>query len=424
MLARIRRRLFSSFTLSFFLMLALTIALAACASTTTPGTTGSTTSPQSTVAPSSLWYLLRGTKEADESWGVDVDSQGNVYYATYQSLTAFPDWVIYKIAPDGKELWRRQWGRQWLDKSFVVTVAAPYVYIGGTTYNSLGLEDADMALIALNMSDGGLVWERTWDQAHGYEEIDGIVVDGDSVFVSGWTAGKSTNKDLALLKLTRAGEIVWARSWGSAGWDEANGHMVVDADRIYLAGRYNAVNFLIGGQGLLASFSKATGEHLADTRWGPGGLTMDDALGLTTDGKSLYTVSISSDQARHTAGQIVLRRYTKDLHLEWEQAWGGSKGESARALVVDPSGDLLVAGTTESFGGGKKDIALLRFTSAGKLVYSQYWGDAGDEQAFDLVESGAFVYIAGVTSSFGAGKSDGVLLKAASVAGQFGSQQV
>jgi hypothetical protein len=106
--------------------------------------------------------------------------------------------------------------------------------------------------------------------------------------------------------------------------------MVVDADRIYLAGRYNAANFLIGGQGLLASFSKATGDHLADTRWGPGGLTMDDALGLATDGRSLYTVGISSDQARHTASQIVLRCYTKDLHLEWEQAWGGSKGESAR----------------------------------------------------------------------------------------------
>ncbi len=92
--------------------------------------------------------------------------------------------------------------------------------------------------------------------------------------------------------------------------------------------------------------------------------------------------------------------------------------------MVDPSGDLLVAGTTESFGGGKKDSALLRFTSAGKLVYSQYWGGAGDEQAFDLVESGAFVYIAGVTSSLGAGKSDGALLKAAKDTGQFGSQQV
>jgi hypothetical protein len=113
MLARIRRRLCSSFTLSTFLTLVLVIALAACASTTARGTSGLTTSPQTTVAPSSLWRLLRGTKEADESWGVDVDSQGNVCYATYQSLTAFPDWVIYKIAPDGKVLWRRQWGRQW-----------------------------------------------------------------------------------------------------------------------------------------------------------------------------------------------------------------------------------------------------------------------------------------------------------------------
>ncbi len=137
MLARIRRRLFSPFARLFLLTLVLIIALMACGSTAARGVTGSTASPQTTVAPSSLWYLLRGTKEADESWGVDVDSQGNVYYATYQSLTAFPDWVVYKVAPNGKELWRWQWGRAWLDKSFVVTVAAPYVYIGGTTYNSL-----------------------------------------------------------------------------------------------------------------------------------------------------------------------------------------------------------------------------------------------------------------------------------------------
>jgi hypothetical protein len=41
--------------------------------------------------------------------------------------------------------------------------------------------------------------------------------------------------------------------------------MVVDADRIYLAGRYNAVNFLIGGQGLLAPAPLWTLEHLTKT---------------------------------------------------------------------------------------------------------------------------------------------------------------
>ena len=74
MLARIRRRLFSSFTLSFFLTLVLVIALAACASTTARGTSGSTTSPQTTSAPTSpmrrrallapapLWTLEHLTK--------------------------------------------------------------------------------------------------------------------------------------------------------------------------------------------------------------------------------------------------------------------------------------------------------------------------------------------------------------------------
>ncbi|MCL5942943.1 MAG: PQQ-like beta-propeller repeat protein, partial [Actinobacteria bacterium] len=217
-------------------------------------------------------------------------------------------------------------------------------------YRSANLTDADMVVLALDADNGELAWEFTWGQGFGYEEVDGLAVDGDylyvSLYVSGWTTGKNSGNDLALLKLDKSGRLVWVQTWGGKGWDEADGQLVVRADSVYVAGRYGGKNMLLGGKGLVARFSKDTGElRTHETRGGP---LFTDALGMTADAACLYVVGLTLDKGK--GGQIFLRKYDPGLRLLWEQVWGGPKSESARAVTVDGSGDVLVAG--ESDGGG------------------------------------------------------------------------
>ncbi len=55
-----------------------------------------------------LWFITRGGVNTDEAWGVDVDSEGNIYWATHETVPGpLADIYLYKLSPDGTEIWRR-----------------------------------------------------------------------------------------------------------------------------------------------------------------------------------------------------------------------------------------------------------------------------------------------------------------------------
>lgn len=376
-------------------------------------------SPQITIEaeiPPSVWYLTRGGPKLDEGWGVDVDSEGNIYFATFQQAPGdfFADMVIYKIAPDGTEIWHTRWGGKFMEKAFLVTVREPYAYVGGLTNNSVNPTDADMAVLALNTDDGSLVWDFTWGQGVGYEEVDGLVAEDDAIYLSGWTTGKTTGNDVAILKLDREGKLIWENSWGGNGWDEGDGQLVVDADSLYVAGRYNGVN-LLGGQGLIVRFDKSTGNERNHVTWG--GPIFTDALGMTSDGTYLYATGLTLDTGN--GGQIFLRKYDKNLNLIWEQIWGGKGSESARAVAVSPNGEIYIAGKSDNNSSGGLDIALLRYDQDGNLVWARTWGGPQNEGAFGIVWNGNAIFIAGNTKSLGQGQDDAILIKVDAETGDF-----
>ncbi len=378
-------------------------------------TTVAPTANQSAPNPS-LWYLRRGEAKSDELWGVDADSQGNIYAAgLFQSPATKPfyDVVVYKFAPDGSELWRTQWGGQFQEKAFIVTVSEPYVYVGGEVNNSFSLFDSDILLLALDMNDGHELWNFKWGSGFGYHELDGLVVDGDSIYASGWTTGETTSGDIAVLKLDRNGNQIWVKTWGSDGFDSADGQMVVDDRFIYVSGRYGGET-LTGGKSLLVKFSKETGEYVNHATWGQG--IFNDGYGMTSDGTYLYVVGLTIVNAN---GQIFLLKYDKDLRLVWEQTWGGKGGESARAIAVDAAGNILVTGHTTSYGNGENDIMLLKYGPDGTLLWEQLWGGSLLDQTHGLVIDDNFVYLVGETENNAAGLTDGLLIKADAGTGEF-----
>jgi hypothetical protein len=388
-----------------------------------PGSASTSPTPAATRSPRSEpfapWFILRGGPKLDQGWGVDVDEAGNIYFATFQQAEGepFADMVIYKFSPDGTELWRTRWGGKLMEKAFIVTVAEPYAFVGGLTSTSaVDLNAADMAVLALNMENGAVAWEFTWGQGYGYEEVDGLVVDGENMFLSGWTTGKTTGNDLAVLKLDLQGNLIWAKTWGGNKWDQADGQLVVDADTLFVCGRYEGENYLLGGEALLVRFSKETGEYLSHAVWG--GPLGTDALGMASDGTYLYTVGLTVDRGH--GGQIFLLKWDKNLNLIWERLWGGKGSEEARAVAVGPSGDIFIAGASDSSSnGGGKDIVLLRYDGEGNLVWQRTFGGPQNEAAHGIRLWGERVYIAGNTQSAGAGQDDAILISAGADDGLF-----
>ncbi len=365
-----------------------------------------------------LWYLVRGGANSDESWWADVDSEGNIYWATHQTYPGpLADIVLYKLAPDGSEIWSRRWGDFWNEQAYVVAVAEPHVLVGGTKWTGIWTNSCDMAL-ACWTTEGDSLWDFTWDGGYGYEELDGLVVDGDTIYVSGWTTGESTGNDLAVLKLNLAGQLVDSCIWGTPNWDEANGQIVVVGQNVYVAGRYDSQTELIGGDAVLVAFDKHTLEYAWHRTWG--GDDFDDAFGMIGDGEYLYVVGLSLSFG---GSHIFLLKYDLDGNLLWDTLWGGTGAESARSLAVTEDGDVLVAGKTTAYGQGQHDIVLLRYAPGDSLLWFQTWGGPEIETAHGIVIDGQHAYIAGETFSFGQGKNDALLIKA-TIEGQFPATSV
>lgn len=398
-------------------LLAILLATLACGA---PAATPSKITPvpvSTTASAGNLWVLTRGEAKSDQFWGIDTDSLGNVYAAGYfQSPASAPffDMVIYKFDSLGDEVWRVQWGNQFEQKAFIVVVKEPYVFIGGTNHPSIGLTDSNMALLCLDIYSGDLVWDFTWDQGFGYEELDGLVVEDDAIFLSGWTTGKDSSNDIAVLKLDRNGSMIWAQTWGGDGFDTADGQMVVDENAVFISGRYNGTNILLGGQAVLVKFNKATGAYIDHALWGS--TVFSDGLGSTSDGSFIYVVGLNIANGN---GQIFLLKYDKELHLLWVQDWGGSAGESARVAEVDPDGNILIAGTTFSYGAGKSDIILLQYSPDGALNWTSTWGGSLGDTVQGMAIDGNYVYLAGNTENNSQGMADGLVIKADRLAGGF-----
>ncbi|MGC8838048.1 MAG: hypothetical protein ACP5UM_06490 [Anaerolineae bacterium] len=83
-----------------------------------------------------------------------MDSSGDIYLAAFGQNPGqlFTDMWIYKFTPDGREVWHTRWGGEFQEKAFVVAVGEPFVYVGGLTHTAAGLTEADMTVLALDLT--------------------------------------------------------------------------------------------------------------------------------------------------------------------------------------------------------------------------------------------------------------------------------
>lgn len=360
-----------------------------------------------------LWYITRGLDSDEVAWGVDVDSSGNIYWAVEEKYQ-FPNWyydvVLFKVDTNGQQTWQSTpYGGQFNEIAFVVNVHGPDVYLAGRMDSTGFPTSGDAMVLSYDTSNATLNWQYRYDPVvdYGYEEIDGLVVQPDGIYLTGWTKGQNTDEDFLIHKISLTGQYVWTNSWDYANqFDGANGHMVMDDTAIFAAGHTNLL------AGSLVSFDRADGSYNWDVTWHP--TANDEVLGLNMSSDSmLYTVGYFSQ----ASSQTCVKKFDRAGNLLWTRNWGGAGTEDSRSLVIDGDSMIYVVGTTTSYGNGGSDIFVLKYDNSGTLIDSIIWGGAYDEVAKDVVMFGDHLYITGETQSFGNGLTngdhvfDGLLLK-------------
>jgi len=290
-----------------------------------------------------------------------------------------------------------------------------------------------------------------WDFMWGGNDLDsgsGIVSDNGNLYVTGWTRSFGAGEnDVFLLKIDKGGNVVWARTWGTGGY-EAGQDLRVKDDAVYVAGSVGVLKFgkeggLMWSKKLVVSDPafEAVAIKVVGTQIYVGSLNCQLAKLVEQDGSvkvewalnlpfeaSIIEVHNNSIYVAHryaqkiamlagngqplwvkelnmtiadiaiSSGAIFVLGYgcicklSLDGNLLWAKTWD-TKVYGSAVCIAD--GYVYVAGYYGFFDDGFISV----LDSNGNMICSYIYGDSGDDWFTDIIVSNGKMYAVGNTIS-------------------------
>jgi len=373
------------------LLVALALASATTACDRDPLPTAARTPATPVLAaggPTASSVTTWGGAESDGPRGAAVAADGSTYLAG--STTSFGPNASTALAyalkfdADGALVWQRTWDGPhpfFSDHAQDVAVAPDgSVYVVGTTLGVGG-----DALILKFGADGTLIWQQQWGGSVNDRAAEVAVAADGSVYVAGATRSFGAGEeDLLLLKLTPDGALVWQKTWGTAGNEEAQGLAVGPDGSVYVAGvaprpdasfAFDAVVLKVDPAGSLVWQRAYSAGEVADARGG---------VAVGADGGVYVVGGFQAPSGSGFANDALLFKLAADGSLLWDRTWGGRDGDFAEGVAAAPNGTVAVVGGTSSFGQGSGEAFLLVVSADGRVEDASIWGGAGLEGGTDV----------------------------------------
>ncbi|CAE7413447.1 Sirt6 [Symbiodinium sp. CCMP2456] len=350
------------------------------------------------------WTSQRGSKKSDNARALQIDPLGSIFVAGYTMSSldgnvhqGGSDLFVSKYSKDGSWLWTRQRGsNDWdygralqLDRSGHIYMAG---YTGGSLDGNRNAGGYDFFVMKLDPS-GSWLWTRQhgsafWDYARALR-LDAR----GNVLVAGYTRGdldgneNAGGKDVFLAKFGVDGVWQWTRQQGSIADDDAFDLGTDVAGNIFITGETSGA---LHGESAGSSdiflmkfsedgawqWSRQRGTEKFDVAWALEVDYLDNILVAGYTGGSL--------DAHDTAGSsdVFVMMFDPFGSWQWTEQRGTPLWDYARALRVNPAGDVFLAGSTQgqpdngNFSGGE-DLFVMKFKRSNISDPEQLFGASG-----------------------------------------------
>ncbi|MFW9940510.1 MAG: SBBP repeat-containing protein [Candidatus Thorarchaeota archaeon] len=93
---------------------------------------------------------------------------------------------------------------------------------------------------------------------------------------------------------------------------------------------------------------------------------------------------------------------SNSIEHQWNETWGGIDDETAEAIAIDSLGNIYLAGYTNNTSSGDYDMCLVKFDSSGAYQWNVTWGESGEDHARAIaLDSSDNIYLAGTLDEHG-----------------------
>jgi hypothetical protein len=364
------------------------------------------------IDPTLTWNTFLGGSGDDFGYALAVDGTGNIYVAGYSSATwgspvrAYSDsgnnnFFAAKLDSTGNLIWNTFLGSSDGEGFGGVAVdGSGNVYVAGFSQVTWGSPvrafsgcnnvTADPFAAKLD-SNGNLIWNTFLGGCGGGQFGFAVAVDGSgNVYVAGRGVGAS---GAFAAKLDSNGNLIWNTFLGSG--DGGGFAVAVDGSgNVYVAGQSFAAKLDATGNLTWNTFLGGTGY----------GIAVDMSGNVYVAGTSGATWG-SPVRAFSGVEDAFAAKLDANGNLTWNTFLGGSGFDAGRALALDVSGNVYVAGYSSAtwgspdraYSGGYNAFAA-KLDSNGNLTWNTFLGGSGFDLGFGLgVDMSGNVYVAGTS---------------------------
>ncbi len=355
-----------------------------------------------TISFAQDWEWAFGAKgfDFDYSSAIATDNQGNVYVAGYFN--------------------------------------SPNISFSSFTFVNKGGED--IFLIKLDNS-GNLLWAKTYG-GDGNDRAIALSIDRDQNLICSGTFESSSlsfmnfnldNKggsDIFICKLTLAGDVIWATSFGSQSYEEPTSVTTDMQNNIVIGGSFSGTSLIFGSDTLRnfgGGFSGITDifvakiSALGNPIWArkAGGVSFEQAHSIATDqeGNVIVVGSFNSNKigfgndtlVNWGYSDIFIVKYDSEGNVLWSRGGYGSEKDWANTVTTDDDGNVFIAGEFQSeelhladylvSNKGSYDIVLAKFDKNGNLLWANSFGEDIDDYGKSLIYSNGYIYLGGYFAS-------------------------
>jgi predicted house-cleaning NTP pyrophosphatase (Maf/HAM1 superfamily) len=293
----------------------------------------------------------------DVATALALDRAGNVYVTGTSFGSSTDDYATLKYTASGDELWvgRYNGSGSGDDSAAAVAVdACGNVYVTGQSGGSYATIKYD--------ADGNPLWVTRF----GNGVARALVVDSSgNVYVTGSSAASGASANYATVKYDTDGNQLWVARYNGPGNGEDNARaLALDASgNVYVTGESDGV------PGLTVNYDYATVKYDAEgnevwvARYNGPGNSSDSATALALDGSGNVYVTGSS-VGIGTGSDYATIQYDTGGNELWIARYNGTdnRGESARPLALDASGNVYVTGSSVGSDTGS-DYATIKYSA-------------------------------------------------------------